>query len=364
MSRTTKSLYLATVGFALGFFCLLIVRPPGTAGQQSFPPPNRKPACTCFCGDATFNSFPIFSAAEISAGKCFGGPLPADVCGQAVNELPAAERAAVCQRLKAGRSASCPAAKAACDGATTQETPKRDCQKPAPWFDPSSDCKDVQAPVVAVNNQAVTVSVCGYPVFRGSPSPPINELALTAYKSVVESHVKNIGSRVCCDKLRDAARTGDPCFPAVDIDCDGTPNDRDTIRDGVAVVPNINLFTMGAKQFIDPLPPGLGPDDPNFMPGPTARESKDVGDCPCKWELTEGKLTCSRDGREDHVYAATWTCPANGKEVLTTKYVKGSEPCQIYKGTGQSNMLFDAIFDRMTDPLAFMPTSLSGRGCR
>ena len=363
MTRIRKSVCTAIAGLALGLFSFLIVKPPQTAGQQSFPQPNRKPACTCFCGDATFNSFRIFSAADVDAGKCYGGPLPADACGQAVNELPAAERAAVCQRLKASASANCPAVKAACGG-TAGDGPKPDCQKPTPWFDPQPDCKDVQAPVVAINNRAVTVSVCGYPIFRGTQPPPYDPLAIDAYKNVMEGNVQSaMGSKVCCDKLRDAARTGNPCFPAVDIDCDGKPNDRDTFREGSSEYPDINLFTRSSNQNIDRFPPGLDPDDPNFMPWSTARDSKGVGDCPCKWELTSGKLTCSPDGRADHVYAATWTCPANGKEVLTTKYVKATGPCKEYKDTSRRIISFDEVYARAIDPLGFISTAILGGGC-
>jgi hypothetical protein len=183
---------------------------------------------------------------------------------------------------------------------------------------------------VAINNQAVTVSVCGYPVFRGTPPPPVNEVALAAYRELVTANVQSsTGSKICCDTLRESARTGAPCFPAVDIDCDGIPNAQDTYRDDTIGIsyPDIDLFTRAPGAGIDDFPPGLDPDDPNFLPNSTARDSKGVGDCPCKWELMSGKLACSPDGRQEHVYTATWRCPANGKEVFTTKRAKASAPC-------------------------------------
>src|SRR5687768_10211322 len=177
MLRKRRPVWIFLVCVTLSLFSFLILKSPRISGQQNFPSPNRRPACSCFCGDGTPNSFNLFSSADAKAGKCYGGPLPADVCGKAGKEMPAAQRRAICDGLKASRSSSCPAVKAFCDE-QGPDTPKPDCQKPAPWFDPPSDCKDIQAPAVAINNRAVTVSVCGFPVYRGSPKPPVDELAL------------------------------------------------------------------------------------------------------------------------------------------------------------------------------------------
>src|SRR5688572_15921105 len=103
MSRRQRSSCIVAVGMTLGLFSFLFFNSSRIAGQRTFPPPNRKPACTCFCGGGTPDYFDLFSREDIKAGKCWGGPLPADVCGGAVGELPAAERREICQRLRASR---------------------------------------------------------------------------------------------------------------------------------------------------------------------------------------------------------------------------------------------------------------------
>jgi hypothetical protein len=361
--RKRRSLWTVFFTVILAVFSFLLLDLARTSGQQSFPESNRRPACSCFCGGGTFASFSLFSKEDISAGKCWGGPLPADVCGRTLSGMPPNQKTAICEQIRASGSISCPAVKAACNN-PGDKTPKPECQKPAPWFDPPSDCKDVQAPVVAINNRAVTVSVCGYPVFRGAPVPPVSEIVLTAYKTLITTEVQSsVGSKVCCDTLRNAARTGSPCFPAADIDCDGVPNSRDTRREDWGVSPDINLFTRARGAAIDDFPYGLDPDDPNFMPGSTARESKDVGDCPCKWELASGKLACSPDGQKDHVYTATWKCPANGKEVFTTKYAKASAPCEANRRARNVNLLFEYLASHATSSGELMPAIARSAGC-
>ena len=363
MLRRRRSACIGVVVATLALFSFLLLNSPRTAGQQqNFPQPNRKPACTCFCGDGTFKSFNLFSREDAVAGKCYGGPLPADACGRLGGDMPAEQRRAICQGLNAGRSSSCPAVKAFCD--EQGDAPKQDCQKPAPWFDQPSDCKDVQAPVIAINNRAVTISICGLPVYRGAPTPPVNDLALTAYKDVISAHVqRTVGSKVCCDRVHESARTGTPCFPGVDIDCDGVPNSEDTYRSNSVSYPDINLFTKSGNASVDEFPPGLNPDDANFLPGSTARDSKGVGDCPCKWELTSGKLACSSDGQKDHVYTATWKCPANGKEVFTTKYAKASAPCKEYQRTAGANFFFEYSNAGPSQFLRLQPAALRSPRC-
>ncbi len=336
----------------------LFLRVPVTEGQQqNFPQPNRKPACTCFCGDSTFNSFNIFPKEAQMAGECFGGPLPADVCGTVLAEQPPARIAELCRNAKAAGKI-CPALKPFCK----DDSPPtgKGCHDPAtPWFGSPPDCKDVQAPAVALDRGAVTVSICGYRVFRGTLRMAHDDLMLRAYMDVVREHVRDsVGSKVCCDSLREAARTGNPCNPSADIDCDGKPNDTD-ILPGEAPVPDISLFTKKNGAAIDKFPFGLNPDDPDFMPESTARDSKGVGECPCKWELTKGTLTCSPDGRKDHVYAATWTCPATGKEVFTTKYAKATAPCKEFKET-RAWFLFDYI---TADPVMYLQPETDRSGC-
>jgi len=110
-------------------------------------------------------------------------------------------------------------------------------------------------------------------------------------------------------------------------------------------------------------PPGLDPDDPNFLPESTARDSKGVGECACKWELVKGTLTCSPDGKKDHVYVANWRCPATGKEVMTTKYAKASARCKEYKNARGDNQLFFDFEERPNPLLYLLPASMRPWSC-
>ncbi|MFN6964296.1 MAG: hypothetical protein ACK4S4_11090 [Pyrinomonadaceae bacterium] len=308
--------------------------------QQNFPQPNRKPACTIFCGDNTMNYVVL-----AKPPACWGGPLPADNAGGALDGVPPGDKAAICDSLKAtqGDRASCPAYKAlmrACGGSGGGGKGSDRCDEPSlPWFDRGAACSDVQAPLVATQGDLVRVSVCGYSVFTGKNPIPGDKLALGAYLTIIRSEVQaQIGSKVCCDSIRTAARTGTPCDPSRDIDCDGIPNDTDVTRnpEGTYSMPRIDIYTLPKDGPVDRFPPGLDPDDPDFLPNTTARDAKGVGPCACKWQLVKGTLACSPDGRADHVYTAAWRCPSNGKEVFTTKRAKATQPCKEYKDSGVS----------------------------
>lgn len=293
--------------------------------EQNFPQNNRRPACSCFCGDGTFNTFNLYTSDEIKAGKCWGGPLPADVC---LTRLPESERRAICNKVKtdpAFKSLSkCPAL-AAC-GALENPPPKTDCEKPTPWFGSSTGCKDVQSPQVTVKEGMVTLSICGYPLYNynhlNSAGQPDNAFA-EDFKSDLMNHVQSrTGSRICCDTFRQAMNSGRPCDPRIDVDCDGKPNNSDqTPFRGVSVsVPDINFFATAEGASIDPFPPGLDPDDTEFFP-PQEK-------CDCKWELVKGTLTCSPDGKQPHSYQARWRCPSTGNERFTLKKAPPTAPCK------------------------------------
>lgn len=196
------------------------------------------------------------------------------------------------------------------------------CRPATPWFDKDTNCADAQRPVITTSPGHVVLSICGSEIYRHSfdHQPYLEEYAA----ALVERVKQQVGSTVCCQSFREALRSGQPCNPGSDVDCDGRPNQTDEVAD--APFPDINIFTSPPGASIAPFPPGLDPDDPNFLPGSTARESRDVGDCDCKWELTKGVLNCGTGGQR-HSYVATWKCPTTGAEVITTKYATANTPC-------------------------------------
>jgi hypothetical protein len=198
------------------------------------------------------------------------------------------------------------------------------CPQSTPWFDPSHGYKDLQATQLQITGDTATVSVCGHTVFTYQSGDLKDPLFANAYRAALKDRLSFDGStRICCDQVAEATRTGEPCDPRTDIDCDGTPN----AADHEGTVPNINPFQRSAGGNIDPFPPRFNTSDPDFRPERTARNSKGVGDCPCQWELTGGELRCSPDGKQQHYYKATWRCPTTGAEVFTVKYEPATTPC-------------------------------------
>ena len=292
-----------------------------SSGQQN-PPTSRKPACGCYvCGKLDAVEFP-------DKGDC-AGILAEDACTQNLGNLPREKREGFCQKIKAqlkftSFKDSCPAFAASCEpGGSTggNPPPEKKCEKPTPWFGGSPNCKEVQSPVIAINAGAITLTICGYPVFRLEDNDPV--FLESAYKPVLKAWVQSrVGSKICCDKLREAARTGTPCNPGSDIDCDGKPNqtDVDSTYAPPSPVPDINnLFSKPEGAPIAPFPEGLDPDDPDFLPP----QDK----CDCKWELVKGTVNCSPDGKQRHFYQAHWRCPSTGNERFTRKYAAATAPC-------------------------------------
>lgn len=196
------------------------------------------------------------------------------------------------------------------------------CWPNMPWFDKDTGCAEAQRPVITTSPGHVVLSICGSEIYRHSFD---DQEYLEEYATTLVNRVKQqIGSTVCCQKFRDALRSGQPCNPGSDVDCDGRPNQTDEIAD--APFPDINIFSSPPGASVAPFPAGLDPDDPNFLPGSTARASRDVGDCDCKWELIRGVLNCGTGGQQ-HSYVATWRCPTSGAEVITTKYASANTPC-------------------------------------
>ena len=249
------------------------------------------------------------------------------------NSFPRPGSQHVCDGWQAARDAMATAAlETCCDPEAANETrPAEDekpkCQPPTSWFDPTGTCKDKRSPWAQVRGREVILTVCGVEVFRRLADSS-DRLFVEAYRrGVIEEFTQQVGSKVCCDQFRDAVRNGVPCDPSKDLDCDGVPNESDTFTSSGLTFPDIDAFNRPAGARIDPFPVGLNPDDEDFLPNRTARNSKDVGDCPCKWDLVKGELKCGGgpDGR--HVYLATWRCPTTKAEVITTKYASAQTSC-------------------------------------
>jgi hypothetical protein len=270
---------------------------------------------------------PLMGTWSICAGNCPGGAVS---YADALAGLPAAVSAALQAKVDK-HQADAAAGKGwrlNCLG-DDKKPPEKKCEKPTPWFDGSSNCKDVQSPDFRVNeyDSLIELSMCGYSVFVHIV-PKDYPGGLVGYKTQLENFVRRrVGSRICCDKLREAARTGVPCNPTRDIDCDGKSNQADfytlsyastTIPS--ATFPDINRpFTSPEGAPIDPFPEGLNPDDPDFLPP----QDK----CDCKWELNKGTLNCSPDGKQNHFYQARWRCPSTGNERFTRKQAPATVPC-------------------------------------
>lgn len=273
--------------------------------------------CGCFCGfEPPYPPVPPVGYVIFNSQPCTG-ILSADACRTELSNLPAAQLASVCDKVKASKNfksfkQSCPVFAAFCP----EEKKSTDCEQPTPWFGPPpAGCKDVQTPVVAISGNTVSLTVCGFPVF----SQPIqDELNRRAAMEVLKSGLKErIGSKVCCDKFREAAKSGQPCQPEVDIDCDGTADHRDVDSAGFPVINRI--FTRAPGATIDPFPPGLDPDDTEFFPP----QDK----CDCKWQLVKGTLNCSPDKKQPHNYQARWRCPSTGNERFTRKEAPATAAC-------------------------------------
>ncbi len=211
------------------------------------------------------------------------------------------------------------------------------CEKPTPWFGSSPGCRDVQSPMVEVTGNLqspiVTLYICGIDVFHDVVTPEKFPAGIEAYKVRLADFVKQrIGSKVCCDKLREAVRTKQPCDPTDDIDCDGKINTNDFYVTNFVTLPDIdNVFGTSEGAKVDPFPRGLNPDDPNFLPP----QDK----CDCKWQLAKGTLTCSRTKTQPHLYEARWLCPSTGNEYNTNKKAPAEAPCGTKPETNGSFLL-------------------------
>jgi hypothetical protein len=204
--------------------------------------------------------------------------------------------------------------------------PEQECQPATSWFGGAGGCKDMQSPQLVIRQGTATLSMCGYAVFSYKNADFNDQLFADAYRAAMRDQLRSsAASQVCCDKFREAVRTRKPCDPRVDVDCDGTPNrtDRDDEK-----FPDIDGFSRAQNAAIDTFPYPFDTSNPDFLPNQAARDSKGVGDCPCKWELVKGELNCSPDGKQKHHYKATWRCPKTGAEVVTVRYAPATTPCE------------------------------------
>lgn len=273
-----------------------------SAGQQNFPEPNRKPACTIFCGDSTMNYVVL-----ANPPACWGGPLPAGSAGDRYKDWSKEDRKAICQNLRsAGRTdSSCPSFKtlvAACeqDGYGTpkdQPPPTSKCDPPAegsedgPWN--RADCKDFQDISFRLTGRALVASACGLVLARNERA---DSLMMEAMRAAWPT-------KICCDKLRGPRNT--PCDYSVDLDCDGTPNLRDDTPDNYGG--EETFYTIPRGTTYDPLPKGLR----------LSQLLPDIACDGCKWELVKGEKKCTArsGGTGIFWYEATWRCPKTGMEV-------------------------------------------------
>lgn len=292
-----------------------------SSGQQRFPETNRKPACGCYvCGLLLAVNFPN------RANDCVG-ILATDACPQEIAKLPAETRKAFCKEIKArsknGSLDECLILRHACE---TGEDPLPDkCEPPrSPWLGPSPDCKDVQTWQIEQRGSTVSVSMCGQIVFT-NPNVGTDPTFSYAYKAALRDQLRQtIGEKICCDKFRQAMRTGTPCDPRKDVDCDGKPNSEDdsgSYPNDPSAFPTIEIITTAEGAPVDTFPTGLSLDEIY----PDVESCKD-----CQWQLMKGELKCNVNTQEgkQHVYQAKWKCPSTGIEVDTFKYAPATAACK------------------------------------
>jgi hypothetical protein len=236
-------------------------------------------------------------------------------CDDYMRNGPREVRTSICRQLRQGGGV-CTELAQYCSP-EDRKPPDIKCEKPTPWFD-TSDCPDVQKTLLKIDKRSASVNItmCGSVV--GSFWLPRNS-GPEVWERIRAENEPYWPRQVCCTKFRQAVRSGMPCNPRKDLDCDGKPNDADNRPEE---------YRIPADASIDRFPPNFNVLDPDFLPHSTGRASKGVGDCPCKWELVTGKLICSPDGKQPHEYRATFRCPSTKAEVSTVKTAPATAPCK------------------------------------
>ena len=197
------------------------------------------------------------------------------------------------------------------------------CRPTAPWFDVGSECQD--AKLALDFEHGGRLMLCDIEIYRPS-LVGYSDQQFAEYRERVTAALSRqlLGGRVCCQKFREAVRTGRPCDPTIDVDCDGKPNFEDVRVETPGIgnsptvsYPDINVYSIPPGASVAPMPVGL-PSDRSLVP-PSS-------ECDCKWQLIKGELTCGAPGQE-HEYVATWKCPTSGAETVSRHYAAAGTPC-------------------------------------
>ena len=204
------------------------------------------------------------------------------------------------------------------DGAGGKKPPEKNCEKPTPWLDRSSDdrtseCKDRQRWKIEFDKGFAFLTMCGSSVFvhnlgyRDGPSQRTYSYELASYVS------DRIGNTVCCDSFKASARTGSSCDPRSDLDCDGISNGTDVTED--RRFPDITTFRVGPGIPINDTPAScFEPPDPNG--------------CDCKWEFMQGERTRGTlSYASQYFYEVTWRCPSTGKTTKRERPLAAADQC-------------------------------------
>jgi len=198
------------------------------------------------------------------------------------------------------------------------------CRPSTPWFDIGPGCDDAKLGA-RMDQGFLVVFICDTEIQRLNLTSHSDELVAEYVARFTDELSRQVGgAKVCCQKFHDAVRTGQPCNPSVDVDCDGKPNNADLRIEtpglgGLPSVsfPDINVFSTPPGAYVDPFPEAL-PQDRRLVPPSSG--------CDCKWQLIKGALTCGAPDQQ-HTYVATWKCPTSGREVVNTNYAPPNTPC-------------------------------------
>jgi hypothetical protein len=199
-----------------------------------------------------------------------------------------------------------------------EKPPDTKCAPSLPWFGGSNCKSEPKDPLITVSGGTATLHICGQPVFYNVEKSLLDSLFSDAYRAALRDHVQGrIRGKICCDEFEEAVKTGHPCNPKDDVDCDGIPNKTDLVKDA-NYLPDINAFTKPEEATVD------------FYPSDyfDAQRLPKTSECACKWELVKAELKCSLDGKEQHLYVARWRCPSTKREDILVNYAPASTPCE------------------------------------
>ncbi|MGQ0542695.1 MAG: hypothetical protein ACT4O9_12710 [Blastocatellia bacterium] len=262
--------------------------------------------CGCFCGfEPPYPPVPPDPYRIFNKEPCTG-ILAADACSRDMSNLPADQIESVCEKIKGTKNFksfkdSCPVFEKYCGPDKNQppEDKKPKCDPPAeaievgPWN--RADCKDFQDVVFRLTGGVLAVTACEQVLYKS----PVDALYAEAMKAAWPN-------KICCDKLKGPRDS--PCDYSVDLDCDGTPNQRDDLPDNYDGEESFYAIPPGTT--FDPLPKGLRLS--HLLP--------DIACIGCKWELVKGDVKCTAKSSRTGLfwYEATWKCPKTGMEVWRT----------------------------------------------